>query len=66
MLVCSVTLEEDSRIPFESPERLNYETGDNRSICLSLVLSPVPAVLVQCAGHPEGLDGQGAVPGVCL
>lgn len=29
-------------------------------------VSPVPALLVQHAGDPEGLDGQGAVPGVRL
>lgn len=26
----------------------------------------VPAVLVRHAGYPEGMDGQGPVPGLCL
>lgn len=30
------------------------------------VVSTVPAVLVRHAGYPEGLDGQGPVPGLCL
>lgn len=33
---------------------------------LLVVPSPVPTILVQCSSNPKRLDGQGAVPRVCL